>query len=99
MHGMALTADGRQLFTAGRDGQTGNSLIRVLDAESGGKLRELQASAGLMEQLVVRPDGKAMATTEVGRRVWLWDGSGNKVQQYFGRSTRESARTVNSRFL
>jgi WD40 repeat protein len=93
LQGLAVTADGRRLFSAGRDGQTGASLIRILDAESGAKRREFKASDVLMEQLAVRPDGKAMATTEVGRRVWLWGSSGNKVQEYVGRSERQSVRT------
>ncbi len=92
LHGMALTADGKRLFTAGRDGQMGTSLVRIFDAESGAKLREFKASAALMEQLVVRPDGQAMATTEVGRRVWLWDGSPNKVRGYHGLGRRGSGK-------
>src|SRR5262249_41149360 len=67
MHGMALTADGSRLFTAGRDGQMGDSLVRIFDARSGAKLREFRAGEGLLEHLVGGPDGQAMATTEGGR--------------------------------
>jgi WD40 repeat protein len=97
LHGMALTADGRRLFTAGRDGQTDVSLVRVFDARSGAKLQEFESSAVLLEQLVVRPDGKAMATTDVKRRVRLSDGSGKTVQEHVGRSGRWSGKALSSR--
>jgi WD40 repeat protein len=87
--GLALSADGKRLVCAGRD--TEEHLVRVLDAASGAKLQEFGKSDKAMEQLAVRPDGEAVATTHVGQRVLLWDRRGKKVLQQEGRSKRTSA--------
>jgi WD40 repeat protein len=88
--GLALGADGKHLFAAGRDGD-GGDLIRILDVRSGEKVREFPPGTVRMEQFAVRPDGQAMATTHVGRRVRLWDARGKKVQEHVGQSQRTSA--------
>jgi WD40 repeat protein len=86
--GLALSADGKRLISAGRDGD--DFLVRVLDASSGAKLQEFKVDPA-MEQLAVRSDGGAVATSHVGQRVVLWNAAGKKVLQQVGRSKRVSA--------
>jgi hypothetical protein len=85
--GLALTANGRRLVAAGRDGE-GDDLVRVYDAATGVKVREFGEPGLRIEQLAVRPDGGAVATTHPGRRVTLWDGDGKKVLELSGRGRR-----------
>lgn len=89
--GLALTSDGKRLIAAGRDQETGNSLVRVLDASTGAKLREFGASAAKVEQLAMRPDGETIATTHVGQQVVVWGAGGKKVLEQVGRGQRVSA--------
>src|SRR5262249_6616477 len=86
----SLTRDGERLIAAGRDGDADNSLVRILDAATGAKLREWGASAAKVEQLTVRPDGESVATSHAGRRVVAWNAAGKKVLEKAGRSERVS---------
>jgi RNA polymerase sigma factor (sigma-70 family) len=88
--GQALAAGGKRLITAGRDRDSDQDLVRVFDAATGGRLHQFAVPAR-MEQLAVRPDGQAMATTHVGRRVVLWDAGGKKQFECTGRSQRTAA--------
>jgi RNA polymerase sigma factor (sigma-70 family) len=86
--GMALTADGKRLVAAGRDGEPGEGFsIRVCDARTGAVLREF-GGPDAVEQLAVRPDGEAVATSHVGQRVVLRDGDGKKLSEQVGRGRR-----------
>jgi RNA polymerase sigma factor (sigma-70 family) len=89
--GMALTADGRRLVVAGRDGKEEDDRVRVLDAATGARLREFGAEAGPIELLAIRADGEAVATTPGGRRVLVWDGAGKKALELVGRGARTAA--------
>jgi WD40 repeat protein len=90
--GMALTADGKRLVLAGQDGDgAGESRVRILDAVTGAKLGEFAVPGAPVEQLAVRPDGGAVATTQAGQRVVLWDGAGKQRAELFGRGKRTSA--------
>jgi RNA polymerase sigma factor (sigma-70 family) len=92
--GMALTADGKRLIVAGRDGKTEqNSSVRVYDAATGAKLREFGDSEGVIEQLAVRPDGGAVAASFAGQRVVVWDGDGKRLTEQTGRGNRVAAWT------
>jgi WD40 repeat protein len=88
--GLALTGDGKRLIATGRDSDTTDSLIRVIDVRTGDKLREFGASAAKIEQLAMRRDGGIVATTHVGQRICLWDVSGQKVLEKTGRGQRVS---------
>ncbi len=90
--GLALTRDGARLIAAGRDSDRGDSLVRILDARSGAKLRDWAAASAKVEQLAIRPNGEAIATTHVGQRVLLWDGCGKRVLEQVGRGERVSVR-------
>ncbi len=93
--GLAVTTDGKQLVTAGRERESGDDcLVRVYDAGTGAELREFGESEAKIEQLAVRPDGGAMATTHLGRRIVLWDASGKKVMEQVGRGNRTSSRAM-----
>jgi WD40 repeat protein len=86
--GMALTADGKRLVVAGRDGEPGEGrCVRVCDARTGAVLREFGGPANI-EQLAVRPDGEAVATSHVDQRVVLWNGVGKKLMELHGHGTR-----------
>jgi RNA polymerase sigma factor (sigma-70 family) len=90
--GMALTADGQRLVVAGRDGDSKDSLVvRVCEAGTGAKIREFGKSDAAIEQLAVRPDGAAIATSHVGQRVVLWDAKGEKLSEQRGQGERISA--------
>jgi RNA polymerase sigma factor (sigma-70 family) len=87
--GLALTADSKRFIAAGRDGGTEDSfVVRVCDAGTGAKLREFGGSDAKIEQLAVRPDGRAIAMTHVGQRVRLWDADGKKVLEQVGQGKR-----------
>jgi RNA polymerase sigma factor (sigma-70 family) len=90
--GQALTADGKQLIAAGRDGEDVRDYrVRFFDAATGTKLREFDRPIVGLEQLAVRADGTAVATTHVGRRVILWDAGGKPILEEVGRGQRVSA--------
>jgi RNA polymerase sigma factor (sigma-70 family) len=86
--GLALTADGKRLVSAGRDD---DYLVRVHDAATGAKLDEFARTGTPIEQLAIRPDGETVATTHPGQRVILWDRRGKKLLQQQGRSKRTSS--------
>jgi RNA polymerase sigma factor (sigma-70 family) len=90
--GLALTRDGTRLVVAGRDSDRGDSLVRILDARSGEKLRDWAATSAKVEQLAMRPNGETVATTHVGQRILLWDGRGKRVLEQVGRGERVSVR-------
>jgi RNA polymerase sigma factor (sigma-70 family) len=89
--GMALTADGKSVIAAGRDGEEGGERVRVCDAGTGARLREFGRADARLEQLAVRADGGAVATTHLGRRVILWDPAGKKLLDVAGRGQRGPA--------
>jgi RNA polymerase sigma factor (sigma-70 family) len=90
--GLAVTVDGKRLVAAGPHGEReGDYLIRILDAGMGAKLREFGGSDAKLEQLAVRPDGGAVATTHLGQRVMLWDEGGQKVLEQVGRGERKAS--------
>ena len=80
LHGMAVTADGKRLFTAGRDGQTSASLVRILDAESGAKLARVQG--------VRRPPG---TVGRASRRQGDGDDGGRTAGLSLGRQRKQGA--------
>src|SRR5262249_12939245 len=82
--------DGKRLITAGRDGDGGESLVRILEAGTGAQFREFAGSAAKIEQLAMRPDGQAIATTHADQRIFLWDASGKKLLENVGRGKRVS---------
>jgi WD40 repeat protein len=87
--GLALTADGRQIVAAGRDTDDEKSyLVRFFDADTSAKLREFGGSDAKIEQLAVSADGNVVATSHLGRRVFLWDASGKKLSEQVGLSRR-----------
>jgi RNA polymerase sigma factor (sigma-70 family) len=89
--GLALTADGKRLVAAGRDGEEGKSSgVHIFDAATMARPLDCGGVEGLVEQLAVRPDGGAVAASFVGRRVVVWDGAGKKVTEQFGRGQRGS---------
>src|SRR5262249_4741575 len=69
-----------------------DSVVRIFDAQTGAKLREFGASAAKIEQLAMRPNGEAVATTHLGQRVTLWDGTGKEVLKATGRGQRVSVK-------
>ncbi len=87
--GLALTADGKQLIVAGRNTEAeGEYLVQVWDVITRVKLREFGGADAKLEQLAVRPDGGAVATTHFGQRVMLWDANGKKPAELVGQSKR-----------
>lgn len=87
--GLALTADGKQLVAAGRDGEDEkNYVVRFFDAATGAKLREFGGADAKIEQLAASADGKLVATSHLGRRVFLWDANGKKVLELLGQGQR-----------
>jgi WD40 repeat protein len=90
--GFAVTAGGTRLVAAGRDGRVEEgTYIRICDAGTGALVREFSRSDSAIEQLAVRLDGGALVTSQVGRRVALWDGMGKKLTEQIGRGERVSA--------
>jgi formylglycine-generating enzyme required for sulfatase activity/dipeptidyl aminopeptidase/acylaminoacyl peptidase len=83
--GLALSAGGKRLVSAGWDD---DSRVLIQDAATGAKLHDFVAAGGALEQLAVRPDGEAIATTHADQRVRLWDGQGKKLLELAGRSQR-----------
>ncbi len=87
--GLALSADGKQLIVAGRHGEAENDyLVQAWDVVTRVKLREFGGADAKLEQLAIRLDGGAVATTHFGQRVKLWNAGGKQQAELVGQSKR-----------
>ncbi|HZV03933.1 MAG TPA: sigma-70 family RNA polymerase sigma factor [Gemmataceae bacterium] len=88
--GLFLTADGKRLIAAGTDDLARADLsVRICDAGTGTKQRELDRFDFWLEQLAVTPDGQTIATSHAEQHVLLWDAQGKKIAEQVGHGVRK----------
>jgi RNA polymerase sigma factor (sigma-70 family) len=89
-----LTADGKRLIAEGADDGTGeNFSVRICDAKTGVRQREMSRSAFPLEQLAITPDGRVLATSHSGQHVLLWDAQGKETAELVGHGERKPSWT------
>jgi hypothetical protein len=64
----ALTPDGRQIITAGRDER-----VHVWDVATGDVVASLEGHEGIINHLAISPGGETVATAADDRTLLLWD--------------------------
>ena len=79
---MALSADGKTLFSAGSDGT-----IRTWETLTGKEQRCLEGHLGPVVSLVLSPDGKLLASGSSDQTVRLWEVATGKELLRFPGST------------
>ncbi|MBE9041442.1 hypothetical protein IQ235_11685 [Oscillatoriales cyanobacterium LEGE 11467] len=79
---IALSPDGKTLFSGGRD-----KAIKVWDIETGELKKTLQSDSGAIASLAVSPDGNTVISGSGDRRVRIWDITSEKRPQMLADDT------------
>jgi hypothetical protein len=71
VHRLALSSDGKRLFSGSGDLQSGD--IKVWDVEAGKEIRTLRGHSAPVKGLVLSPDGKRVFSGSADKTIKVWD--------------------------
>jgi WD40 repeat protein/serine/threonine protein kinase len=82
VHGLAVSADGRQALSAGFDGS-----VRLWDVATWSEVRRFDGHEGWVTSVAFSPDDRRAASTGWDKTVCLWEvSSGKLLRQFLGHS-------------